>query len=301
MSVDYRLTLVQNENRPTVGSGRATGMEITQRQSGAQAGRVASPILHNAPGWSTGVVPMSQNDNAIAARDAAAGLIADLDSIEQRRRLIKQERSDVLETAQARFSAARSLDNVAATALFSELYWALPDVGAQILAGLFGRMYHGGQRELKPSPVGTGVHCVTCGSELMAESRTALAKIQGEARRAADAGYRGISCAECEKSRRTAFDAAWMERHKKEVERWRNLRSMPYSLYLKTPEWQTTRAAALKRARYACQLCKNTNTILDVHHNTYDRRGSEWPSDLLVVCRDCHGKHHDKLPAEATS
>jgi hypothetical protein len=43
-------------------------MEITQRQSGAQDGRVASPILHIAPGWSTGVVPMSQDDNGFRWR-----------------------------------------------------------------------------------------------------------------------------------------------------------------------------------------------------------------------------------------
>ena len=207
----------------------------------------------------------------------------------------------VLETARARISTA-GLDHTTASALFGELYWALPDVGAQMLAGFFGHNYRSASGDLKVPPVGTGVHCVGCGSELMAGSRTALVKIQSGERQALRRG-RDIPprCDDCRKSHLDAFSLEWRERRKREAERQRDLRSMPYSLYLKTPEWQATRGAALKRARYACQLCKRNDATLDVHHNTYERRGSELASDLLVVCRSCHEKHHDISTLQETA
>jgi len=237
------------------------------------------------------------DDGAI---NAALNLVADLDSIEQRRRLLEQERTAAFETARTEFSAG--MDNATATALFSELYWMLPDTGSEMLAGLFGRRYRGGQGDLRPLPIGTGVYCVGCGSELMAGSRSKRDKIHGDRR---DAAKRKKNfhprCDDCQASHLSAHHAKWDELRKLEADRQRELRTMPYSLYLKTPEWQATRVAALKRARYACQLCKHINTTLDVHHNTYDRRGHELASDLLVVCRGCHEKHHDKLPVEGLS
>lgn len=76
------------------------------------------------------------------------------------------------------------------------------------------------------------------------------------------------------------------------------LKSMPYSDYLKTTHWDTIRLAALKRAGYRCQICNTGNTTLDVHHRTYERRGSELPTDLTVLCRACHEKFHDIVPME---
>jgi 5-methylcytosine-specific restriction endonuclease McrA len=35
-------------------------------------------------------------------------------------------------------------------------------------------------------------------------------------------------------------------------------------------------------------VCGTTNVSLQVHHITYARLGNELPSDLLVVCFDCH-------------
>ncbi len=74
-----------------------------------------------------------------------------------------------------------------------------------------------------------------------------------------------------------------------ERERW--LATMPYAEYLLTPEWQEKRLAALKRAGYRCQLC-NADAELHVHHRTYERRGHEWDSDLIVLCAPCHRRHH---------
>lgn len=74
------------------------------------------------------------------------------------------------------------------------------------------------------------------------------------------------------------------------------LRRMPYAEYLKTPEWQKKRRKALATSGMKCQMCSATNKSLNVHHNTYERLGYERPSDLIVLCVDCHSKHHDKLP-----
>lgn len=71
--------------------------------------------------------------------------------------------------------------------------------------------------------------------------------------------------------------------------------SPAYQEYLKSPEWAATRRWALERAEHRCQVC-NSDGPLDVHHRTYERLGHEWPSDLTVLCRDCHGLYHGRLP-----
>jgi hypothetical protein len=70
------------------------------------------------------------------------------------------------------------------------------------------------------------------------------------------------------------------------------LRALPYRLYLRTPEWQRTRAAALLRAGNACSLDVTHTDGLEVHHRTYERRGAELASDLVVLCHACHQLHH---------
>jgi replicative DNA helicase len=69
------------------------------------------------------------------------------------------------------------------------------------------------------------------------------------------------------------------------------LRTMPYELYLQTPEWQERRERALERAEGKCQIC-NTSEGLDAHHRTYERRGNERPADITVLCRSCHALFH---------
>jgi 5-methylcytosine-specific restriction endonuclease McrA len=181
--------------------------------------------------------------------------------------------------------AAPSLTHEEKVALFTEFYWDAIDLPKDhICEGLgisFGRVIH----EIPGHS--TGVPCANCGNDLIAKSRTQYRHIKST---------RALLCTTCddahgaqEKSLRNLRERAWNDR--------RDLvRKMPYADYLHSPEWQTTRVAALKRARYACQLCRATNTTLDVHHNTYERRGHELPTDLIVLCRGCHGKHHDKLP-----
>lgn len=77
------------------------------------------------------------------------------------------------------------------------------------------------------------------------------------------------------------------EKPKTKSERLKELQSMPYAEYLKTPEWGAKRAKALRFANYRCQVC-NDKESLNVHHRTYERRGCELMGDLTVLCADCH-------------
>ena len=72
------------------------------------------------------------------------------------------------------------------------------------------------------------------------------------------------------------------------------LRKLPYEEYLKTGHWKFVRSRAVEYADKSCQLCKSKLHI-NVHHNTYERRGCESLNDLIVLCRECHSKFHDQV------
>ena len=67
-----------------------------------------------------------------------------------------------------------------------------------------------------------------------------------------------------------------------------------YRQYLTSAHWKNTRKKALKRAGHKCQACSAKDRILDVHHNNYETLGAEEPQDLIVLCRTCHGRIHNK-------
>lgn len=63
-----------------------------------------------------------------------------------------------------------------------------------------------------------------------------------------------------------------------------------YNQYINSPTWKQKRAAALERAQYRCQKCgfSKWSRTLEVHHLTYERFKRELPSDLMVLCKECH-------------
>lgn len=69
--------------------------------------------------------------------------------------------------------------------------------------------------------------------------------------------------------------------------RLQELKLMPYSEYLKTPEWLIF-SHAVKRVIRKCQLCGIKNRPLQVHHNNYGNRGEEIFLDIVVLCDRCH-------------
>ena len=56
---------------------------------------------------------------------------------------------------------------------------------------------------------------------------------------------------------------------------------------------QRLRTGLLIRAGGACEDCGRRRT-LQVHHLTYDRYGHEEPTDVLMLCRDCHERRHGR-------
>lgn len=80
---------------------------------------------------------------------------------------------------------------------------------------------------------------------------------------------------------------------------------MDYKDFLNTPYWDGVRNYKLKRAKYCCELC-GAKGILHVHHKTYECHGREHiksiaNKDLVVLCKDCHEKFHDKLDKEVSA
>lgn len=75
-------------------------------------------------------------------------------------------------------------------------------------------------------------------------------------------------------------------------------RKQNYDDYLLSPQWQVKRKGALDRAGGKCQMCAATKRQLHVHHNNYHRLFDELPTDLIVLCCDCHRLFHGRVPAE---
>ncbi len=64
-----------------------------------------------------------------------------------------------------------------------------------------------------------------------------------------------------------------------------------YEAYIQSADWKEKADAAKKRAGYRCQICnRGTSQVLQIeaHHRTYERLGEELPSDITVVCNECH-------------
>lgn len=107
-------------------------------------------------------------------------------------------------------------------------------------------------------------------------------------------------CENCRKEESEENDRQWQGRQASQEIHIKSLREMPYSEYLITNHWKQLRFIKLKRAKFRCEMCFN-NRNLQVHHKTYERRGCEDLSDLIVLCENCHGKFHDKLEREASN
>lgn len=73
------------------------------------------------------------------------------------------------------------------------------------------------------------------------------------------------------------------------------IQDMEYIDFLDTPYWDAVRSKKLFQAYYKCSLC-NGNENLQVHHKTYENHGYEHNNldDLIVLCGNCHSKHHGK-------
>lgn len=137
-------------------------------------------------------------------------------------------------------------------------------------------------------PAFLSFNCSVCGNEYQVEVTT-RSKLKS-----ARTPYRCI-CQKCEAIEQKQRHAQYEEMQRQREAQIYELRTMPYGEYLKTDHWKSLRARMLKRANYSCQLCNASNVSLHVHHRTYENRGDEDYSDLIVLCAPCHSKFHDKL------
>ncbi len=103
-------------------------------------------------------------------------------------------------------------------------------------------------------------------------------------------------CEPCWAKRRdnNAYEA-WIKAKQEQIQ---HLRAMPYREYLQTEHWQDLRQRMLKRSKFKCQVC-NRSGQLQVHHRTYERRGYEELSDLIVLCANCHSTFHEHGTVES--
>lgn len=75
-----------------------------------------------------------------------------------------------------------------------------------------------------------------------------------------------------------------------------------YSEKLSDPRWQAKRTEIMSRANFRCELCRDHEQQLHVHHKTYTNGRDPWDypaSNLICVCADCHTLHH--LPEHKVS
>lgn len=214
--------------------------------------------------------------------------------LEETKRRIEQRIESELEKAKeaVQYLALGSVgDDDGRKWILNELYWYYPYLSAKILAETFG--VRGPSRvsvwagPLRDSPF----QCKRCGNAVEVRSRAHMKELMQKK-------AQGVICEDCEsidRAQRSAeYEARWRAEERTRQIRLHELRTMPYRDYLQTPEWEEKRAKALRRANYSCQLCNAEKVELHVHHRTYERRGEEYASDLIVLCYSCHGRFHGK-------
>ena len=68
---------------------------------------------------------------------------------------------------------------------------------------------------------------------------------------------------------------------------------MEYWEKLRDPRWQKKRVHVFDRDKFICQMCKDANTELHIHHLVYmkDRDPWDYPDTMLVtLCKNCHAE-----------
>jgi hypothetical protein len=70
------------------------------------------------------------------------------------------------------------------------------------------------------------------------------------------------------------------------------MKNTDYSEKLKNPKWQKKRLEIMKRDKFQCKLCGDTETQLHVHHKEYITGNDPWEynnGQLITLCEKCHG------------
>lgn len=73
---------------------------------------------------------------------------------------------------------------------------------------------------------------------------------------------------------------------------------MDYKEQIKSPKWQKRRLEIMEKDNFTCQLCGDTETMLNVHHLSYHRDRNIWEYEdweLMTLCENCHKDEHSSL------
>lgn len=69
-----------------------------------------------------------------------------------------------------------------------------------------------------------------------------------------------------------------------------------YLELLRNPRWQRKRLEIMSRDDFACTVCGDRESTLNVHHKRYRKGAKPWQyadDDLTTLCENCHGKVTD--------
>lgn len=180
------------------------------------------------------------------------------------------------------------------------LYWSVPRLSSKIIAkDLLGISV----RNIKKYIPSTEefIPCERCQQNIYFTTRSHAQELKRRLRkdkRYYSEGYK-IICDTCWKEIVQQREKNNQQKYSRYFERLNELQKMPYQEYLKTPEWRQRRQKHLQSAGFRCQVCNANGVTLHVHHRTYERRGTERFSDLIVLCRECHELFHQKGQLQA--
>ncbi len=73
------------------------------------------------------------------------------------------------------------------------------------------------------------------------------------------------------------------------------MKQTAYLQKLRDPRWQRKRLEVMQRDRFACRMCGDSQSTLNVHHVFYTRGADPWDypdTALVTTCESCHEELH---------
>lgn len=215
---------------------------------------------------------------AVPQVSSIAQLYAQLESLRSRvielNKQSAEAQVEVQNVAEQICREAQTLPDQDKVKLVNNLYWWNQDIKASRIARGLGLSVPEMRHMIQPCAVSA---CTDCGTGLFIESRTSLVL---------------SLCEACHERRIHSINQQQEEVKQAEQRQLAYLRSLPYEIYLQTPEWKQTSLRAKRRAGFRCQLCNSAQQTLHVHHRCYDNLGAEHYTDILVLCASCHERFH---------
>lgn len=176
------------------------------------------------------------------------------------------------------------------------LFWHWKDIDPKWIAEA-SFMSVGDVSQLAESQSLVVFHCLDCGAQLQAESRSHLIRMYRSLEalcgsESENYHVTNLLCETCLKQR----DEYNEEQRRLDCLRQQALldeyRERSYAERRKTREWAILKRQVHRRDGYRCRLCGRDDVQLHVHHRTYATYGEERLEDLITLCSSCHEHFH---------